>query len=241
MAVVAYFAAHPDDELLIMGCSIIEHVKAGHDVHVVLVTDGSGSNVRTSSSFTTWLGRTPNKAEFSERRIAEFHESCRRMGVPYKNRHVIGLVDGQTTFNQVFGVVTDFLAKYPDARLKGHSWVDAHKDHFHIGKALKKAYDDGLVQNNDVRWLLNRQYSGQVPFPKYGQTGPQGVDPNYLVAPYKRYHKTYDNWGIGYRSTAGLFNQLVSDPRSWTHADNWNSEADRQAAIAWLASKGLNL
>lgn len=243
MATVIYFSAHPDDETLMMGCSIREHLAQGHDVHVVCMTDGGASGVRTKTSFTDWLGRTPTKAEFSERRIAEFHEAVRRLGVSFTNRHTIGLPDGGTTFQAVYDVIAGFLEKYPDARLKGHSWIDAHRDHHNIGKAMLALREEGRVLNDDVRWYINREYMGQVPTPGLGTTTKDGALVGNLTdgaaAAYKRYHKTYDWWGIGYRSTSGLFNALAATPFSKRHAgpEAFASTADRQASDAWVASK----
>jgi len=40
---VAVIAAHPDDELLGAGGTLARHVRAGHQVHAIVVADGAGS------------------------------------------------------------------------------------------------------------------------------------------------------------------------------------------------------
>lgn len=61
MSPVLFVAAHPDDETLAMGVAIAEHLAAGQDVHVLWVTRGTASGVRTklnatSAAMNGWWG-----------------------------------------------------------------------------------------------------------------------------------------------------------------------------------------
>lgn len=46
MKKVLVIAAHPDDEVLGLGGTLIKHVKEGDEVHLLIVTDGSSSQYR---------------------------------------------------------------------------------------------------------------------------------------------------------------------------------------------------
>lgn len=73
MATVAFFHAHPDDEAIFTGGTIVRLVQAGHTVAVVMATSGG-------------LGRAADQP-LDEVRSAELAESCSILGV----HHVVSL------------------------------------------------------------------------------------------------------------------------------------------------------
>jgi LmbE family N-acetylglucosaminyl deacetylase len=46
MSVVVVLAAHPDDELLGVGATLVKHVRAGDEVHAVILAEGATSRYR---------------------------------------------------------------------------------------------------------------------------------------------------------------------------------------------------
>ncbi len=51
-----FVAAHPDDELLAMGVAVAEHVAAGRETHVLLLTDGGITSARDAINGDTVSG-----------------------------------------------------------------------------------------------------------------------------------------------------------------------------------------
>ena len=43
---VVFYIPHQDDEALNFGVGIMNHIAGGHNVHVVLLTDGSAAGIR---------------------------------------------------------------------------------------------------------------------------------------------------------------------------------------------------
>ena len=78
-------APHPDDESLGCGGLIAEHHARGHDVHVLVLTDGTGSH--------------PHSREYPPTRLAalrmgEARDAIRALGLPEDRIEFLGLRDG---------------------------------------------------------------------------------------------------------------------------------------------------
>ncbi len=233
---ILYFFAHPDDELLQAGASIANHVALGRQVIVVSLTKGDAAKYRTTG-LPGRLGRTPTPEEFGDRRAAEFYEAARRMGVPAHRARVHDLGDGKVTVASAKDVMRGYLARYPGAAVKAHSFLDAHRDHRNIGKALDDLYLTGEV--SDARFYFSRRYAGQVPIPVSG-TERSKVDLAAAQWSYRRLDTASMWWGIGYGSSGPLFDSHAADPYSIWHkpSDAYRSAADREAARAWVEAQG---
>lgn len=151
MSLALFTFAHPDDETLAAGVSIAEHVAAGQDVHLLLVTRGKASSVRaklnaTSPTPSSWWGvmhdpavegyANPNPLvealdmdAFGEARFSEYQAATNAMksGLPGTlTLHEAGLPDGGVTVfdaqNAILAVCDEIAPGLP-VRLKGHTWV----------------------------------------------------------------------------------------------------------------------
>lgn len=58
---VLVIAAHPDDELLGVGGTLIKHAMAGHEVHVLIVAEGGRSRAMCDQAYVIELGQTVEK------------------------------------------------------------------------------------------------------------------------------------------------------------------------------------
>jgi LmbE family N-acetylglucosaminyl deacetylase len=72
MASIVAFRAHPDDEVLLVGGTLAQLAAAGHDVLVVLATDG-GAGLAAGG---------PTATELAELRMSECRASCAALGLP---------------------------------------------------------------------------------------------------------------------------------------------------------------
>ena len=141
---VIFYSPHADDETLNMGITIAEHVAAGRDTHVVLMTHGrvtgalDAINGVTLSGYwkamhnPSFEGYSPlTKADLEQARIREFHHACAQLGVPPSNRHIEYLDDpttGETvTKAEAKAVIQNYVNAYPISttttqRLVKHCW-----------------------------------------------------------------------------------------------------------------------
>jgi LmbE family N-acetylglucosaminyl deacetylase len=136
-----FFTPHQDDETLSMGASIVQHVAAGRQVIVVLLTDGGASGVRSLY---------PSDDVFIGERDREFNAAVKRMGgtpvIRADRAH-----DGQLTIDYAQSVIQEYVDQYPAGSFKTMSEFDASPDHSNLGKALKN-----VSGTKDKRWYVKR-------------------------------------------------------------------------------------
>lgn len=151
MATVLFTPPHQDDDTLPDGVAIRDHLNAGHDVHVLLLTTGQNSGVRAE------LGMSI--PDFIAARDDEMLRACRQIGVLTANIHIPTdrPQDGQLTQAQAETMITAFYDDHPGAWLKSYSDLSAldpttheelrHVDHITSGKAARALLASGLVTN----------------------------------------------------------------------------------------------
>lgn len=206
---VVFYVPHQDDEALTMGVGILNHIRLGYDVHVVLLTNGAASGVRTR------LGMT--KEDFVTARDTEFLHSLRLMGVKPENTEFLNYEDGKLTAANVEAVVRKYEAKYPGARHKTYTYNDTAPDHKAAGLGLLNATKKGVT--SDSRYYVRR-----------GLTAPAGkvlmkdtFHPYYLpilqsvTQVYKVENQALGLYGIGYKSVKSSFDWLSTTPSAKYH------------------------
>lgn len=132
---VLVLAPHPDDESLGCGGLIAQCQAQGRDVHVVVLTDGSGSHPR-SQEFPA--------ARLAALRMAEARAAIRTLGLPEDRITFLGLCDGQMPVKgKLFHDVVARIIEQGRACRAGTictTWLyDPHHDHyvtFHIGREV---------------------------------------------------------------------------------------------------------
>lgn len=205
---VVFYIPHQDDETLTFGTAIMNHVMGGHNVHVVLLTDGSASGVRTD------LGMT--ELEFTEARNREFEKALNIYGVKPENIDYRNIKDGTLTVAKTDAIIREYEAKYPLAKHKAFSWTDAHVDHKNSGQALKNLLTAGIL--TDARFYVRR---GDNPVGLTLTTEAYNALhlPFYLAvsASYKLINDRLGFYGIGYKSVPTSFDSFEEQPLSRYH------------------------
>lgn len=124
-----FFSPHQDDEVLSFGAAITEHVRAGRQVIVVLMSDGGSS----AACIPYWGSRAACVAG----RDQEFINGVTALGgtpVISPTREV----DGNVTIAGAKATILSYYAQYPTGSFKTMSEFDASPDHSNIGKALRQ-------------------------------------------------------------------------------------------------------
>ena len=119
---VLVFSPHPDDETIACGGYIIESVKRGAEVFIVLVTDGNRRNLR-------------------DLRYVEFENATGILGVPPENLVYLGYSDSlvaQQNQQELQEVLARQIDEYkPDILFYPHT-EDSHGDHYTTGRIVEK-------------------------------------------------------------------------------------------------------
>lgn len=217
MAVYVFASPHQDDETLSMGASIRLHVEAGHDVHVLLMTNGINSAVRAATGL--------DRPQFAAARDDEMVRACRQLGVPFENVHISrnAAEDVDLSVQDAEDVLRGFLNEHPGAGVKTYSHLplpSRHPDHMNAGQAALNLRVDGVI--TDLRMYVEpwrrdefaAAHPGSAPFAEYAGT------PDAVFAACDEYQVidvAGGKYGIGYQSVGYAFDLLRSDPASWCH------------------------
>lgn len=205
---VVYYIPHQDDEALSFGVDIMNHIRGGHNVHVVLVTDGTATVVRNR------LGMT--REAFENARNKEFAYSLSIMGVKPENVRYEGLRDGTVSVAQMESIIKRYEKAYPKAKHKGFSYTDPHPDHYNTGKAMQNLSKSGVI--SDARYFVKQQDNPagirliRSPFNEEYRPTLKAVG-----AAYKLNNAPLGFYGIGYRSVKNSFDSFERQPISRYH------------------------
>lgn len=220
MTVILYVAPHQDDETLSMGPSIRRHLEAGHDVHVLLLTAGSGSAAQAST--------TLNDEAFSRTRDDEFVRACRALGVRFENIHfAANRIVGLTTLSvaDAQAAIAEFAVAHPGVWVKTYTNLPAtgrHVDHVAAGQAAVNLLADGTLGTNTVRLYVEpwAVAAFQAAHPTVALSTDTTAAPVRVTAACDEYQDVDHpggKYGIGYLSVGPHFTNLRANPISRYH------------------------
>jgi LmbE family N-acetylglucosaminyl deacetylase len=177
--VVIYFSPHADDEVLTFGVPILNDIRAGKKVYLVLMSPGSHSFAREAlngaydkeSNRSQLAGKivkdglyrvihNPYKEhykdgwltrkKFGEARIREFYLSAAAFGIPRSQVQVFHVENDHFLYRQVLGIFYLYAKRFPDATFKTMSIKDVHPDHAMCGRVL-----DDLLKEHVIKHGVN--------------------------------------------------------------------------------------
>jgi|GEM_PF-1079799 len=244
---ILYFSPHQDDELLSMGADICNSVLRGHNVHVILCTDGSKSSVKDRLSDGKSCPRHQGKHEFAlsdeefiKTRDSEFFDSCRAMGVPKINIHITRRrgVDGELTVAQAEDIIKFYLILYGrSATVCTLSYTNGdsqHIDHKTLGRAANNLLKRGTIQ--DLRFFVEPYHYDQIAEnarmipvePTFVKASAQAQERlKAAVASYSRWEPKKQRYAVGVHSVHKEFGDLLENMTSicYTKKDEQNMNA----------------
>lgn len=247
MATVLFVGAHPDDETLAFGVAIIEHVIAGHDVHVLVMSRSPGSVVRdqlngVSGPSAYWgvmhnpaaEGYEPlSEAAFGQARINETTAALHAMssGLGTITLHEAGLAGGWSANDaQAAILATANAITSGPVSLKTHTYcvttpsVEDHPEHIATGLGARQLATADPARFGGPRHYILPRYWGSA-----GLSDPRIVEhwdtPNSADVSFRAINaaRCYDAWApphsfaIGYQSVPDMFAPLVAGPKCLYH------------------------
>lgn len=223
MAAAIFYIPHQDDEIVSFGTAIMNRLFAGDDVHLVLCTDGAGSNVRSELNGLTkckthdrtyHFGLT--RHDFMLARNREFSWSAACMGVRPEHIHYRQhTADGSMTGEIAEALIREFEQRYPGARHRSFTYTDPHQDHYELGSTLQRLYEDGII--SDVKFYIKtgemQRIEGiweeateeQLPFLRAANNA------------YRVFAPSIELYSIGYLSVPRTFDIQLEKPRCKYH------------------------
>jgi LmbE family N-acetylglucosaminyl deacetylase len=242
---VIFYAPHADDETLNMGITIAEHVAAGRDTHVVLLTHGRQTGAinvingdHVNGGYFWEIKHDPaiegyepiTVDEMAEARVREFYNACGQLGVPVANRHVHYLDDpasdgGESiTYNEAKAIIQSYIDQYPDADHYTLSYHDIHPDHAACGQALRDLYNEGAITYN-VRFVISVATLNDLKAQGKPMIGAKDLPTNADITKrvrnacrcYAAWAPNVDSYAVGYHSVSQQFDQFLADPFHYVH------------------------
>lgn len=242
---VIFYAPHADDETLNMGITIAEHMAAGRETHVVLMTHGRVTGALNAINGVTYSGywdayHVPDKEGYepltqgilAQARIEEFWNACGQLGVPESNRHIEYLDDpngdgGETiTVSEAKQVMERYASIYPEADHYTMSYHDVHPDHAACGTALQRLIDEGKILYY-ARFLISM--ATRMDYESRNATIPGGgwkdsPTDSMITTQIRNACRCYSAWApsvgayaIGYHSVESQFEKLLENPFHYLH------------------------
>ena len=242
MATHIFYAPHADDETLSMSAAILEKIREGAAVYVVLLTDGAADE---TIYFLNGVHKCPihdryhNPREeayqdgvlsiqaFIDARIREFRTAVKSLGIPDENIAVYSFPDQYLQAEDMRKIV---LRNEHDERLSQPVYhhtlsykVDDHHDHLVAGGTLLELYNQHQISTLPT-WYIKR--------PMWNRVSPdmqirehtadkdkeRGIITETCNSAYKRFEPDIGYYAIGYHSAHRSFEGILKDFSSKSHS-----------------------
>lgn len=237
---ILYFSPHQDDELLSMGIDICNSISEGHDVHVILCTDGSKCKIRGELANGKECNEHPGnhtyhltEEEFITARDKEFRESCRALGVEDGNVHILKsrFTDGKLTICDSKKTILRYLSVMGpdcvvctlDPNLENNR---QQRDHKGLGYAAVELFNAGVIR--ELRVFTEPYFSeffhhktnfvrGKVRAVIDTATAVAEEKIQKAVEAYSYWEPEAGRYAVGYHDIAKAFDSLLQNGTSYCH------------------------
>ena len=210
---VVFYTQHQDDETLFAGSAIIDAIESvgRENVHVVLITDGSGSEVFNWDRYVNYP-----MSEKVALRYNEFNAAISDLGVDLNNVIYLNQPEININYDSLRQTVNYFESNFNNVTHVAHSYkYDTHPQHLTTGQLIYNLYKDGIIK--DCRFFVPFENVSQIKsdllIESVSDTDLEKQKVLSAAYEYKLDNKDMIREGIGYKSVGGLFNILTSDPK----------------------------
>lgn len=138
---VIWYIPHPDDDALFMAGSIYR----SRDRRNILVPITRGGGSGAIALINAKIERPLSHEDFMRARCRELEAAARAVGVNDGDVIWHDLPDGGVNEDDVHRIILGMAKRHPRAEHRAMTYLDRHDDHAAIGRALRRAYRDGVV------------------------------------------------------------------------------------------------
>lgn len=210
---VVFYTQHQDDETLFAGSTIVDAIEAvgKENVYVVLITDGTGSEVFNWSRYKDISNETKIAL-----RTNEFKASLSQLGVLENNIKLLGQPENNIDKNIIVNTIDYFESNFNNVTHITHSYkYDTHPQHLATGELLNNLYMNGFIK--DCRFFIPQSEASKIPEAQLIESVSDNInEKNKVLNACNEYildNKDMVREGIGFKSVPGLFRNLTSDPK----------------------------
>jgi LmbE family N-acetylglucosaminyl deacetylase len=172
---IIYLNPHPDDEVLTYGVDILNSLKSGRKVQIVLFSESISSNAfdvingkdeQGHKVYDSYLHQFHNpikekyqfgylnRAEFGAARVREYDQACLAFGLKPADIYFVNLENGFYP-KEISHVINTYLKMYPNAEFRTMTKEDFHPEHAILGRMLQSFVDRHIIQPSKVQYLVS--------------------------------------------------------------------------------------
>jgi LmbE family N-acetylglucosaminyl deacetylase len=224
LGTIIYYVPHPDDEVLTYGVPIIRDIKAGKNVHVVLVTTQTSQKLmnKINNNLTLEGHEQVNLEEIRNYRANEFKLATMKLGVKQENIHDVSkqlLLKNIGKFNEAEfdKIIISFETKYPNSLHVGMDSKDVQPDHAVIGKVLKKLSLQGKINKYELYgsvYMTRLKKKGKLRGEMVLIQKDQEINLKEAAKVYQTWDPKNRRYSAGYTSVKAQFDSVVKYPFS---------------------------
>lgn len=210
-----YYVPHADDEVLAYGVPILNDLRAGKEVVLVLLSHGD-----TSSAFkkiNQKINPDLSRIEFGFARVKEFQCSCDQLGIPKENRLVFNLKGGHYDPEFIKQIALQFERISPNVVHKGMSEKDILSDHAITGKVLNELKAQGKIKHvvTYASLYMSRIHIPRLTGTKITLSHPEDAKIiDKAAEAYSRWDPKHGWYSVGRISVGNQFKSLIHDKYS---------------------------
>lgn len=155
--VAIYVVPHADDETLTYSVPILNDLREKKEVFVILSSHGESTgawkvvNKRVIHDIT--------RRQLGAARIKEFHEACKKFGIPSNHVVVYNLMidthNREIDRKKFRTILTHYAKQFPQAEFKGMSEFDMNADHSLVGEVINELKQEGVIQKTEFYLSIN--------------------------------------------------------------------------------------
>lgn len=210
---VVFYVQHQDDETIFGGSAVIDAIKSvGSDnVYIVLVTDGSGSNVFNFDRY-----KDITHQQKVDLRDNEFRAAIDKLGIKLENVVFLNQPESKIDNELLKDTVLYFENSFNNVTHITHSYkYETHVQHIATGNTINNLYINGSIK--DCRFLAREDKISGISRSSLIESVADDEEEREKVLnacrEYELDNKDMVREGIGYKSVSGLFIGLTSNPK----------------------------
>lgn len=149
---IGVYVAHDDDSILGVGGKIVQHLRDGDNVYIVIFTDG-----RNSHKAILGIESSPSVWEVKIKRKEEIKKALKILGVPKERLYFLGLTDGAGKIWQTEKTATSQLLEITNKEkpdLIYFHYPDDHTDHRAVSKIILEILSDLMPKPKAYQFFI---------------------------------------------------------------------------------------
>jgi len=158
---VLVFAPHPDDETLGCGGTMARRSSEGHEIIVVVLTDG-----RHAFSEILGIDSDPSPYELRQIRKEETIRAMETLGIPRKNLFFLDFEDGSLEKHrkEAEAMILDIIEEYSPVEVYFPYIKDYHRDHQETNQMVRRCIQKSGLTPMQFQYSIVQKYAKMGPF-----------------------------------------------------------------------------